>query len=95
MNAVVYKKEKTSRTERYKGILIDIILQIQLLGNFTDGGYKKEEWTKIAKHFGDRSRARYSQQQILSLYIVLKFFSKFPNTITLQDLNKYHQLLAL
>ena len=52
VNAVVHEKEKASWTERQKGILIDILLQIQLQRNFTDGGYKKEEWTKIIKQFG-------------------------------------------
>ena len=81
-NAVVYEKEKASWTERQKGILIEILLQIQLEGNFTDGGYKKDEWTKIVKQFGDRSGARYSQQQISSYISSIKAEWAFYQEIT-------------
>ena len=54
----------------------------KLQGNFTDGGYKKEEWTKIVKQFGDRSGARYSQQQISSYISSMKAEWAFYQEIT-------------
>ena len=48
----------------------------KLQGNFTDGG------TKIVKQFGDRSGARYSQQQISSYISSMKAEWAFYRKIT-------------
>ena len=81
-NVVVYEREKASWNERQKGLLLEILLEIQVEGNFSDGGYKRDEWTKIIKNFGDRSGCRYTQQQISSYLCSIKAEWAFYNDIT-------------